>query len=332
MTRKCGRCGRDRRGFRGDDSPGAAIRSHLLVAFAITGTLANDSPVSGQSTYRPTVVIRSADQFAMLSGESTVVVYGRDGLRLRVFNVPHLIDELELSADETVIRIASTKGPDNYFDVQSGASRNIKQFLASAPPKQPKYRTNSSRPFIGRLQVIEAATERRVRILDEVRVVGPERWSRDGTVDIPVGVFRNGDIGVAAYRFNSVTGELRELFWFPGSFEFAQHMAFDPDRGYGVITSHDFEASLIDLQTGKCLMTISHKTPPPPQPSSLIRCGGSPTPATAVGVLLGVGCLGVLVVLMKFSRAVWRAIQRQMVIDPTKVPEASDYQELDGRP
>jgi hypothetical protein len=305
------------------------MRSWLTTALTISlGLWVGASPAAVSAAergghYLPTLVLRSTGQFITLSAEDTAVLCGPEGVPCRSFEVSYPIARLELSADDRVVRLRPAEGPGDCFDVQSGSPVPPNRFVPVAPPERPKYRVRGEPPFSGRLQTVDAATGRLGQSLSEVRYVYPPVWIAGGTADIPVGVVRGGMACVAAFRFSPITGELRELFCFPGDFEIAKHLAFDIERGVAFLTSADFETSVFDLRTGRRMAYIHHAITPAAAPLVPTARQSFFTPGTALVVVLGTA--GALVLLVFGGRSLCTQIGRLTLARAPSTPEAADY-------
>jgi len=280
--------------------------------------------------YRPSLALRSTGQFVSLSAENTAVVCSYGGRQLRSFVAPGPIVRLEASADESVIRLQLADAHDLCFFTQSGLPASRDQFTGVGPPRQTKFRMNA-RPessFVGRLEVMEEQSGRSVRRLEEIRYVSRVRWSQAGLAEVAVGMQRAGQTGLSGFRFDPNTGELRELFWFPGYFETVDYFAFDVERGYGIVTSSNFATHVIDLQTGKSGLIIVQGISPPSPPPVWVSTPGWLTPGTAV--VAAAGIVGFLIFLRLGLRALKRRIERRIAEMPPGTLEAADYSELFG--
>jgi hypothetical protein len=307
------------------------MRSRLRVALAILTLAASSLPASGQSAaYCPSLVIRSLDQFVTLSADDTAVRCSREGRRISTFVAPGPIVRLEASEDETVIRLQLSDAQEVYFQVRTGLPVSKDQFTTTGPPRQCKFRMNAraDTSFVGGLEVFEVESGRSVQRMEEVRYVSRARWSQTGTAEVAVGMQRAGRTGLSAFRFDPDTGELRELFWFPGYFDSVDYFAFDADRGYGVVTSRNFETSVIDLRTGKNPLHIDQRISPPAPPPVWVSTPGWLTPGTALVAVAG--AFGFVVFSVVGARAAWRVIQRRVVAAGGNSPEAQDYREPFG--
>lgn len=309
-------------------------RSHLAILIVSIAVV----PAAGQvPAFRPSWALRSTGQFVTLSAENTAVLCNYGGGRLRTFVAPGPIVRLEVTADEAVIRLQLADAQELCYYTQSGLPASKDQFTNLGPPRQSKFRMNA-RPdssFVGRLEVVESESGRSIRRLEEVRYVSRARWSDNGTAEVTVGVQRAGRTGLSAFQFNPSTGELRELFWSPGNFDCVDYFAFDADRGYGVFTSREFVTSLIDLRTGKCVLSIDLRIQPPPPTPVPVSSPGWLTPGTAV--VAAAGIVGFLIFLrlglraLKIGlRALKRRIDRRIAEAPPGTLEAADYSEPFG--
>lgn len=275
--------------------------------------------------FLPTVLLRSTGQYITPSGEKTAVLCGPEGIHHRVFEVSYPIARLELSADETVVRIGPTEGPGDCFDVRSGSPVPLSSFVAITEPARPKYRIKGVPPFAGRLEVVEVATGKPVRVLTEVHYVCPANWLPGGVADIPVGIARAGDTWTAVLRFDPATSDVRETVCFPSSFEVAEFAAIDVDRGLAFLTSTNFTTSIIDVRTGLRRAYVHHQVTPPPPPVVQGSSADWFTPGTAL-VAVGAGIGGVYLLVLA-GRSLWKRARRQTLTRTPKSPEAADYSE-----
>ncbi|WP_020476187.1 hypothetical protein [Zavarzinella formosa] len=205
--------------------------------------------------HRPTVVLRTTGQFITESAENIATLYDINGNPIRSFVVPERINRLEVSADDSIIRI-KTVDHDMCFRVRSGEPVADGQFVTAVEPDNARFvagefeDVKNHRP--GRqLEVVEISTKRRVRLVEDVGRVYPPLWSSTGLADIRVVFYADGREEGGAFRFDPSTGELRELFRIPVGYQVIEKLAFDTELGYGVVTWPNLRTSVIDLRTGK---------------------------------------------------------------------------------
>src|SRR5215207_7584571 len=180
---------------------GPASALVLSVGFWAGALPATISAADRGIHFLPTVLLRSTGQFIIPSGENRAVVSDPEGGHHRVFQVSYPIARLELSADETTLRVSPAEGPGDCFDVRSGSPVPASRFVAAGPPERAKYRISRVPPFAGHLEVVEVVTEKPVRLLADVYHVYPVNWLPTGAADIPVGIFRAADTWAAVLRF-----------------------------------------------------------------------------------------------------------------------------------